>query len=78
MKQIVKTHSHTQYFIETFRQGYYSILCNRFQVNCYYIFYLLVSNIAYQWFCRYKIFLEKLLRKRDSIEGTEKKNLFTM
>lgn len=78
MKQIVKTHSHTQYFIETFRQSYYSILCNRFQVNCYYIFYLLVSNIAYQWFCRYKIFLEKLLRKRDSIEGTEKKNLFTM
>lgn len=78
MKQIVKTHSHIQYFIETFRQGYYSILCNRFQVNCYYIFYLLVSNIAYQWFCRYKIFLEKLLRKRDSIEETEKKDRFTM
>lgn len=38
MKQIVKINSHTQYFIETFRQGYYSILCNRFQVNCYYIF----------------------------------------
>ncbi len=53
MKQIVKINSHTQYFIETFRQGYYSILCNRFQVNCYYIFYLLGLNIVYQWFYGY-------------------------
>ncbi len=78
MKQIVKINSHTQYFIETFRQGYYSILCNRFQVNCYYIFCLLGLIIVYQWFCRYKIFLDKLLRKRDSIEETEKKERFTM
>lgn len=56
MKQIVKINSHTQYFIETFRQGYYSILCNRFQVNCYYIFCLLGLNTVYQWFYGYKIF----------------------
>lgn len=78
MKQIVKINSHTQYFIETFRQGYYSILCNRFQVNCYYIFYLLGLNIVYQWFYEYKIFLNKLLRKRDSIEEIEKKDHLTM
>ncbi len=78
MKQIVKINSHTQYFIETFRQGYYSILCNRFQVNCYFIFTLWRLNIVYQWFCGYKFFLDKLLRKRDSIEEKEKKERFTM
>lgn len=50
MKQIVKINSHTQYFIETFRQGYYSILCNRFQVNCYFNFIYSGLLFIYQWF----------------------------
>lgn len=57
MKQIVKINSHTQYFIETFRQGYYSILCNRFQVNCYFIFLKVGLLVMYQRFMVDKIFL---------------------